>query len=662
MKKKIFLLIPVMMMALVACDNGGSNSTPDPTPTPTPTNKKEYISLTALKSIFDSYTVEGKYTYAQRSGFSATGLNISLKTRYQTGGIELSVYAKTSSQVVDVNAQFVNSNGYVAQWYHAADNTIKLQYLSSSSGSGAATWSFDNDFDSIVSVKDFVKQADGTYSVVNADTRTAIATAVAMGAIQIGAFDPSKLEIAKMSVTVENDKISGVTFESKEYVSTDSTNKIVYKDLGDFTFTYQGATEVKCKLSPYDSYTEANALKEAFDKIGRRTQAKITSNNTYKVSGGGSQSQKVETNVYMNENLYYIENNNLKTNVTSRQGLAHSDAVGGTVIFTSDEDGNLSVTNAYENVKLSQTIYYPRMSQISPDMFEYKDGKYVTRNADDASNVGAYLLHDGSEEYVSEISIELDEDKNMKVSYEYEATISDSSTTLTSKNVMTFCDYDDSAISFLKLNDMEENLKIAKNIPSNMVNTWLNGSTSVSISKYVVNIDGNILKISEIKDGVIKGTYVDGNKNTVNVSLSLIPATDNSIAMLSITIGENAPARLLGANSALTSTTFPLEYVRIFLTNNPDLELPTINASSFEYMIFSEKGYDSYFAVAIDGVEAGTQFVKDLIASNWSVSQSSNGTSYNCVDPSGKTTIVVMFGSTTSGYYTLIAFFDTVAE
>jgi len=657
MKKKIFLLIPVMMMALVACDNGGSNSTPDPTPTPT--NKKEYISLTALKSIFDSYTVEGKYTYAQRSGFSATGLNISLKTRYQTGGIELSVYAKTSSQVIDANAQYVNSNGYVAQWYHAADNTIKLQYLASSSGSGAATWSFDNDFDSIVSVKDFVKQADGTYSVVNADTRTAIATAVAMGAIQIGAFDPSSLEITKMSVTVENDKISGVTFESAEYVST---NNIVYKDLGDFTFTYQGATEVKCELSAYDTYTEANALKEAFDKIGRKTQAKITSNNTYKVSGGGSQSQKVETNVYMNENLYYIENNNLKTNVTSRQGLAHSDAVGGTVIFTSDEDGNLTVTNAYENVNLSQTIYYPRMSQISPDMFEYKDGKYVTRNADDAYNVGAYLLHDGSEEYVSEISIELDEDKNMKVSYEYEATISDSSTTLTSKNVMTFCDYDDSAISFLKLNDMEESLKIAKNIPSNMVNTWLNGSTSVSISKYVVNIDGNILKISEIKDGVIKGTYIDGNKNTVNVSLSLIPATDNSIAMLSITIGENAPAKLLGANSTLTSTTFPLEYIRLFLTNNPDLELPTINASSFEYMIFSEEGYESYFAVAIDGVEAGTQFIKDLIANNWSVSQSSNGTSYNCVDPSGKTTVVVMFGSTTSGYYTLIAFFDVVSE
>ncbi len=657
MKKKIFLLIPVMMMALVACDNGGSNSTPDPTPTPT--NKKEYISLTALKSIFDSYTVEGKYTYAQRSGFSATGLNISLKTRYQTGGIELSVYAKTSSQVIDANAQYVNSNGYVAQWYHAADNTIKLQYLASSSGSGAATWSFDNDFDSIVSVKDFVKQADGTYSVVNADTRTAIATAVAMGAIQIGAFDPSSLEITKMSVTVENDKISGVTFESAEYVST---NNIVYKDLGDFTFTYQGATEVKCELSAYDTYTEANALKEAFDKIGRKTQAKITSNNTYKVSGGGSQSQKVETNVYMNENLYYIENNNLKTNVTSRQGLAHSDAVGGTVIFTSDEDGNLTVTNAYENVNLSQTIYYPRMSQISPDMFEYKDGKYVTRNADDAYNVGAYLLHDGSEEYVSEISIELDEDKNMKVSYEYEATISDSSTTLTSKNVMTFCDYDDSAISFLKLNDMEESLKIAKNIPSNMVNTWLNGSTSVSISKYVVNIDGNILKISEIKDGVIKGTYIDGNKNTVNVSLSLIPATDNSIAMLSITIGENAPAKLLGANSTLTSTTFPLEYIRLFLTNNPDLELPTINARSFEYMIFSEEGYESYFAVAIDGVEAGTQFIKDLIANNWSVSQSSNGTSYNCVDPSGKTTVVVMFGSTTSGYYTLIAFFDVVSE
>ncbi len=655
MKKKIFLLIPAMMMALVACDKGSSN----PSPTPNPTNKKEYISLTALKSIFDSYTVEGKYTYAQRSGFSSTGLNISLKTRYQTGGIELSVYAKTSSQVVDVNAQFVNSNGYVAQWYHAADNTIKLQYLSSSSGSGAATWSFDNDFDSIVSVKDFVKQADGTYSVVNADTRTAIATAVAMGAVQIGAYNPSSVEIAKMSVTVENDKISGVTFESKEYVST---NNIVYKDLGDFTFTYQGATEVKCELTTYDTYAEANALKEAFDKIGRRTKAKITSNNTYKVSGGSSQSQKVETNVYMNENLYYIENNNLKTNVTSRQGLAHSDAVGGTVIFKSDEDGNLTVTNAYENVELSQTIYYPRMNQISPDMFEYKDGKYVTRNADDASNVGEYLLHDGSEEYVSQISIELDADKNMKVSYEYEAAINDSSTTVISKNVMTFGDYDDSAISFLKLNDMEENLKIAKNIPSNMVNTWLNGSTSVSISKYVVNIGGNILKISEVKDGVIKGTYVDSNKNTVNVSLSLIPATDKSIAMLSITIGENAPVKLLGANSTLTSTTFPLEYIRLFLTNNPNLELPTINASSFEYMIFSEEGHDSYFAVAIDGVEAGTQFVKDLIANNWSVNQSSNGTSYNCVDSSGKTTIIVMFGSATNGYYTLIAFFDTVSQ
>lgn len=655
MKKKIFLLIPAMMMALVACDNGGSN----PSPTPNPTNKKEYISLTALKSIFDSYTVEGKYTYAQRSGFSSTGLNISLKTRYQTGGIELSVYAKTSSQVVNVNAQFVNSNGYVAQWYHAADNTIKLQYLTSSSGSGAATWSFDNDFDSVVSVKDFVKQADGTYSVVNADTRTAIAAAVAMGAIQIGAYDPSSVEIAKMSVTVENDKISGVTFESKEYVSN---NNIVYKDLGDFTFTYQGATEVKCELTAYDTYAEANALKEAFDKIGRRTKAKITSNNTYKVSGGASQTQKVETNVYMNENLYYIENNNLKTNVTSRQGLAHSDTVGGTVIFKSDEDGNLTVTNAYENVKLSQTIYYPRMSQISPDMFEYKDGKYVTRNADDASNVGEYLLHDGSEAYVSQISIELDADKNMKVSYEYEAAIDNSSTTVISKNVMTFGDYDDSAISFLKLNDMEENLKIAKNIPSNMVNTWLNGSTSVSVSKYVVNIDGNILKISEVKDGVIKGTYVDSNKNTVNVSLSLIPATDKSIAMLSITIGENAPAKLLGANSTLTSTTFPLEYIRLFLTNNSSLELPTINASSFEYMIFSEEGHDPYFAVAIDGVEAGTQFVKDLIANKWSVNQSSNGTSYNCVDPSGKTTIIVMFGSATNGYYTLIAFFDKVSQ
>ena len=150
------------------------------------------------------------------------------------------------------------------------------------------------------------------------------------------------------------------------------------------------------------------------------------------------------------------------------------------------------------------------------------------------------------------------------------------------------------------------------------------------------------MKISEVKDGVIKGTYVDSNKNTVNVSLSLIPATDKSIAMLSITIGENAPAKLLGANSTLTSTTFPLEYIRLFLTNNPTLELPTINASSFEYMIFSEEGHDPYFAVAIDGVEAGTQFVKDLIANKWSVNQSSNGTSYNCVDPSGKTTIIVL--------------------
>lgn len=79
-------------------------------------------------------------------------------------------------------------------------------------------------------------------------------------------------------------------------------------------------------------------------------------------------------------------------------------------------------------------------------------------------------------------------------------------------------------------------------------------------------------------------------------------------------------------------------------------------------MIFSEEGHDPYFAVAIDGVEAGTQFVKDLIANKWSVNQSSNGTSYNCVDPSGKTTIIVMFGSATNGYYTLIAFFDKVSQ
>lgn len=643
MKKKIFLLVPVMMLALAACDNGNNPSAP---------KAKEYISVTALKSLFNSYTVEGTYVYAQRSGFETTGTQISLKTRYQTDGIELSITLNGNS----VERQFVNSNGYVAQWYHDVDNKVKLQYVAASSGTNAVSWSFNNDFDSIVSVKDFVKQEDGTYSVVNADTRTAFATAMAMGAVQIGAYDPNSLSIAKMNVKVEEDKITEVSFESEEYISS----MVRYKDTATFTITHHDDTKVKCELEAYDTYPEANALKEAFDKVGHKTHAKITTNNTYR-AGTTQKRQTVETNVYMNENLYYFERTN--NNETSRQGLTHSDVVGGTVIFTSDASGNLTVTNTYDNVKLSDTIYYSRLDQISPEMFEYVDGKYVTRNADDAYHVGSYLLQDGAEEYISELSIELDENKNIKVSYEYTAQVTNQ-TIVISKNEMTFGEYKDSDVAFLKLDAMEDKLSIAKDIPANMVNTWAKGKNSVTVSKYVVNVNGSILDIKEIKDGVIKGTYVNSESKTINVKLSLIAATEKSDAMLSLTFDEEEPIKLLGKlkeNVTFTSSTFPLGYIQQFLTNNPELEIPTINATSYEYMIVSQEGYNSYFAVAVNGLEAGVQFVNDLQAAGWTVSGSSDGSSYNCVDPSNKTTVVVAFNSDSNGNYTLIAFFDVVA-
>ena len=123
-----------------------------------------------------------------------------------------------------------------------------------------------------------------------------------------------------MNVKVEEDKITEVSFESEEYISS----MVRYKDTATFTITHHDDTEVKCELEAYDTYPEANALKEAFDKVGHKTHAKITTNNTYR-AGTTQQRQTVETNIYMNENLYYFERTNNKE--TSRQGLAHSDVV-----------------------------------------------------------------------------------------------------------------------------------------------------------------------------------------------------------------------------------------------------------------------------------------------------------------------------------------------
>ena len=659
MKKKLFLLVPAMLFALVACDgNNSSTSTSTSGNTSTSTSNstsgdtKEYISLKALKSIFESYTAVGTYTYAQRVGFTNSGNTFNLTTRYQVGGLEMGISYNGTS----INRQYVNNDGYVAQWHHDVDNVVRLQNLTTTSGA-KAVWSLDNDFESVVSVKQFVKQSDGSYLVTNDDTKTAIASAMAIGMIQLGAYDPDNQTIDTMKVQVSDDKIVGISFETAEYISS----SVRYKDTASFVLSGQGTTVVECELKAYDTYPEASLLKEAFEKVGSKAVAIIDTKNTY-TTGTVSKSQNYTQKVYMSDTLYYsnYEHTNSTTGAKYTQGIAHSDAVNGTVIFTADTTGKLTPTNAYQGLELSNTLYGLRLTSIAPEMFEYKNGKYVTRSEADAATVGAYLLQDGSEEYVTEISITLDSDKNITVSYDYTARAS--TATLISKNTMTYASYDDSELSFLDFAGMEAQLEKAKGIDANMVASWSNGTLNVEISQFVVMVDGFVLTISETSEGVIKGTYVNNSSETVNVTLTLVPATETSSAKVNVSLNDGEATSLLKAielNTTYVSTKFPMEYLKQFLgAANANINIPELTGTRFEFMQVSKDGYYPYFAIAVDGKEAGVEYAQVLKLAGWTVSMSTDGSSYTCYDPSNSITVVIMINSDSNGEYTLVAYFN----
>ena len=75
-------------------------------------------------------------------------------------------------------------------------------------------------------------------------------------------------------------------------------------------------------------------------------------------------------------------------------------------------------------------------------------------------------------------------------------------------------------------------------------------------------------------------------------------------------------------------------------------------------MQVSIDGYYPYFAIAVDGKEAGVEYAQVLKLAGWTVSMSTDGSSYTCYDPSNSITVVIMINSDSNGEYTLVAYFN----
>lgn len=584
MKKK-FLLLPVMMLALAACNSGTSEPVSETPASAEPTTSvsepvstepvPEYISAAALKSLMGSITIDGTLTsdYGD-DDVEETPFILELAE----DAIEV-MYEDYYGDVVD--NKYFNVDGKVAKYIHDADNVIKPQFFLDDDGEEIEYPFSVLTQASYVSVSNIEKTAEGTYTVNSQDLRDAVASAVAAYM-----FDSESASVVSMELGVEDDKVTSVKFQTNEYTVKGYYSTYTVTDTYELNLSRHGETTVEHGLEAYETYEEAAALNEAFAKLSQNVTAHLVTTTDDEVT--------LEADVYFVEGLNYFDVTSyskkevvvepeepvvpeepeqpeepITRDPASVEESETSTSVEEPVAPEEPEQPQTEIITVAENEKFGYVAYpeingsmeftvedgkivaqapsaeaigeYP-LSFVAAEMFEYKDGKYVTRNATDAATVAQYVLltNDQPEQLVVEIL----EDGSLKFSYEAETYEIDREANdiiyHTEVNEMTLVANEE------KVTPIDAELTVFKGLltsfaalPEDMMLPWSNtvAGHAVTVTYGLVVVDGKTLAVTEVGENYVAGTIGEHEVKVMYVAAE----SEDSQDVVGLYIDEDSP-------------------------------------------------------------------------------------------------------------------------
>lgn len=617
MKKK-FLIIALSAIALASCNetsNSTSNSTNSgstsssvnsgstssgvnsgSTSTSTSTQpEQKNISLNALKSIFETFTAEGSVKTVYND-FDAE-IDNNVYVAFGANSVEVGFNKKTEELK---KTKYYNNNGYIAIEYRNAQNESALVDVTNYNDE-KVNWTFSNNIYASVKVTDFVSTSEeNVFEVTNSATRMAVARTLLTDLYYpIDAKTGEDPKVESMLVKVTGDVISDVSFKTATYFMydkryDDGTMDPFFKvyDEVNLTLTNHKSTEISKDVVPYETYSEAEALKNAFQNFANTDI--VASIKYYK-----GEELFLSSESYFLSDLYYNVSNN------KGSGYVYLDDLNSLVKFSVVDDKATS-ERVFENESIAsaELTYIP--NSVAVEMFKYENGKYVTRSVDDAQMVAGYVLLDGMPQYVSNnISITLAADAML---FEYELTITNSSNVTTTYTcTMEVKKYVEGTLT-LDLDALKNNVRVMQNLSDEMLGTFTSADNVLDIDTFTITLNGKELVVSDITDNVITGTY-EGQTITLTFTSNFVSTANGTI--------NNSTFNIAIADAEAVQVTFD-SYVSnlVYIFNVLGVEaLPAFEGAGYYYVDLSQYQTTGMILFAVEANETKGSFtMEDLTA------------------------------------------------
>ena len=536
MKKKsiVFMLLGIAALGLAACDSGSNPSTDDSTPSTSDSTSTspvtpidDYISANALRSIMGSFTANGTMKISYTGGYLPNTIPVYL--------------------AMDVDAlETLDDNGYIQQRYNYGDvqcyyvvdvdNVVRFAPYTDEYGNYLA-YNFEllSAYTASLRTSYFEKNVMGNYTVINQNARNLIASALAATYYYEDFGD-----IETMELVVENDVVTDVKFSTYPLSIQSNVRATVTYDL---EISNHGVTVIESDVKPYDTYPEAKALGDALKALGSNVTLDLT------VTVEDSSEIYNKGTAYIFDDLYYGSFSTFANGGTRTQSFGYVDypELNGMMQFSVDENGVFESTYLYEGFSIIDAGLDYGATYVAPELFEYRNGKYVTRNYQDTNIVAPYILmdFDGSADYASEIAITLDATGNINtISYDvYFYTDSTQTDTEVHHYVYRVTPNENKETDLENLKDFRDTLTAFASLDSNMLHFWADEDRDYVVELYygLFKINGEAVNITGITNTSITGKIDD---DVYVVSLSEANIDDETVLCIDLTINDGETIKL----------------------------------------------------------------------------------------------------------------------
>ncbi|MCH5180249.1 MAG: hypothetical protein J1F32_03465 [Erysipelotrichales bacterium] len=490
MKKKslAFMFLSVAALGLTACGDKGSEASNGTSTNP---HVGENISVAGLKSIFNSFTAKGSMIISYNDGTLPEIYDVYLAMTDE--GLE--TYDENYEEITQV----LNIDGVQGYYVLDADNVVKYApYYDQNYNYIEYGFSLLADHQSAFKTTYFEMTESGTYAVTNQNVRNLIASTLAATYYYTDYYG----DIATMELTVENDKVTTVTFDTEKIAVDNLTEASIHYEL---EISKHGTTEIECKLEPYATYPEAKALGDAFKALGSNVTVELTiSSDSGKVYGEGK--------AYLFDDLYYVSYTDYMYDGYFSETFGYVEYSSNLLGFTVN-DGDISAEGIYTGYSLKTAGLQYVGSGVAPEMFEYTDGKYVSRSYRDVQVLAPWLFvdFDGYAAYTDKLTITLDEEGNLdNISFVLWFYVDETRTDVEAHNyVVKVTPNEDKVTDVEGLDDFKGAVAAfaAARVNSEMFGIWADEEEtySVEIDYGMLKINGERAKITSVSQTSVTG-------------------------------------------------------------------------------------------------------------------------------------------------------------